>query len=172
MKKLPAFFFATLLATTAALRLSAQEPPSAFGLTPAKPDSLLPEGQAGLPLIPESMPPLDKSPLPGKAKKEKQSATSAADDALRDRIKLRTAKTKAQSDPGLQAIWDSQFKARTDFEQRAILDDYYTQLWARIAKIDKTLKKEVIEAERKRYTTSYDQTRIAPTVPPDMARAR
>lgn len=174
MKKLPAFLFATLLVTGATLRLGAQEPQSAFGLTPAKPDSLLPEGQGGLPLIPESMPPLEKSSPAAKEKKEKEkkSATAAADDALRDRIKLRVAKTKAQSDPELQALWDSQFKARTDYEQREILTKYYTLLWARIAKLDKTIKKEEIESLKNRYLSSYDQTRIAPTEPPVAARTR
>ncbi len=172
MKKLPAYFFATLLAATAPLRLSAQEAPSAFGLTPARPDSLLPEGQAGLPLIPESMPPLEEAPQARKPKREKQSATTAAEDALRSRIKLRQAKTKAQSDPELQALWDSQFKARTDYEQRAILTEYYTRLWARIAKIDKTINKEEITAQTKRYISNYAQTRIAPTEPPAGAPAR
>jgi len=171
MKHLPVSFFVILLAAAAPLRLAAQAPASPFGLTPSQPDSLLPEGQGGLPLIPDGMPPLDVSPL-GKGKKEKKSATAAADDALRDRIKLRVAKTKAQSDPALQAIWDSSFKARTDFEQREIMNNYYTQLCARIAKIDKTLPKETIDSLKSGYLSSYDQTRIAPTVRADAARAR
>lgn len=174
MKKLPAFLFATLLASTASLRLSAAEPASAFGLTPSKPDTLLPEGQGGLPLIPDTLPPLDQPPSTKekKEKKEKNSTTSDAEDALRERIKLRMAKTKAQSDPELQALWDSLSKARTDYEYREILTKYYTQLCARMGKIDKTLKKENLDALREAYLSNFDQSRIAPTVPPEVARAR
>jgi hypothetical protein len=171
MKKLPAFLFATLLAATTSLRLGAAEPSSAFGLTPSKPDTLLPEGQGGLPLIPDNLPSLDQPPAT-KEKKEKKSTTSDAEDALRERIKLRMAKTKAQSDPELQALWDSLAKARTDYEYREILTKYYTQLCARMGKIDKTLKKENLDALREAYLSNFDQTRIAPTVPPEVARAR
>jgi hypothetical protein len=166
MKYLPASFFAILLAATAPLHLSAQEPASAFGLTPAKPDSLLPEGQGGLPLIPESIPPLDK-PSTGTEKKEKKSATTIAEDALRDQVKLREAKTKAKSDPDMIALWDSTYKARTDYEQREIMTKYYTMLCDRIGKIDKTLSKDVIDSLRSGYLSKYDQDRIAPTLPPD-----
>lgn len=167
MKKLPALFLVTILAASAPAWLRAAEPASAFGLTPAKPDSLLPEGQGGLPLIPENMPALDQSPL--KEKTEKKSSTTAAEDALRDRIKFRNAKSKAQSDPELQAIWASTFKARTDYEQREIYTKYYTLLCERIGKIDKTIKKEELEALKGRYLSNYDQTRIAPTEPPASA---
>jgi len=163
MKKLPALFLVTILAASAPTWLRSAEPTSAFGLTPAKPDSLLPEGQGGLPLIPENMPALDQSAF--KEKKEKKSSTSAAEDALRDRIKFRAAKSKAQSDPELQAIWDSTFKARTDYEQREIYTKYYTLLCERIGQIDKTIKKEELEALKGRYLSAYDQTRIAPTEP-------
>lgn len=169
MKYLPLSFLAILLTVAASSHLAAADPVSAFGLTPAKPDSLLPEGQGGLPLIPDALPDTGKEK---KEKPEKQSKTSAAEDALRDLIKLRAAKSKAQSDPELQALWDSRLKARTDYEQREILTKYYTQLCALIAKIDKTLKPEVIESLRSRYVSGYDQTRIAPTVPPETFRKR
>ncbi len=165
MKKLPALLLATFFAASVPAWPQAAEPPSAFGLTPAKPDSLLPEGQGGLPLIPENMPALEQKASEFKEKAEKKSATSAAEDALRDRIKLRVAKTKAQSDPELQEIWASTFKAKTDQEQRDIYTKYYTLLCERIAKIDKTIKKEDIAALKNGYLTSYDQTRIAPTEP-------
>jgi hypothetical protein len=172
MKHLPAPFLAILIAAATSPCLMAQEP-SAFGLAPgaapAKTESLLPEGQGGLPLIPESLAPAD-APKTGE-KVEKQSKTSAAEDALRNQIKLRVAKTKAQSDPELQALWDSRLKAKSDYEQREIMTKYYNGLCDRIAKIDKTLDKEVVESLRQRYVTGYDQTRIAPTVPPAGAAA-
>lgn len=168
MNKLPVFIFATLLAAAAPAHLFAQE----FGLTPTRPDSLLPEGGSALPLIPEAMPTLERSPEERSPKREKKSATEEAEDAVRDRIKLREAKNKAQNEPDLQALWDSQFKARTDFEQRAILTEYYTRLWARIAKLDKSLKPAEIEALKRRYISQYAQTRIAPTEPPQAAAPR
>lgn len=171
MKYLPASLCAILLTAIAPLRLPAQEPASAFGLTPAKPETLLPEGQGGLPLIPEAMPPLDKPPTstsPGtKEKTEKKSATTIAEDALKVQVKLREAKTKVKSDPEMQALWDSTYQARTDYEQREIMTKYYTMLCDRIARIDKTLSKDLIDSLRDRYLSAYDQDRIAPTLPPD-----
>ena len=168
MKILSASILAILLASAAPLHMTAAEPESSFGLTPSKPDTILPEGQGGLPLIPDALPPLDEKK--GKqAPAEKKSATSAAEDALRDAIKLRVAKTKAQSDPELQALWDTNYKAKTDWEQREIFNKYYTLLCAKIAKIDSTINPETIESIRGHYLGSYDQSRIAPTVPPEGA---
>ena len=170
-KTLSAPFFALLLAVIAPAGLRAAEPAepsSAFGLTPAKPDTLLPEGQPGLPLIPDSLPQIDKKSKNkvGKTDEpEKPSKTTAAEDALRDLIKLRVAKTKAQSDPELQALWDTSYKARTDHEQREILTKYYTQLCAKIAKIDKTINPEVIESLKGRYLDSFNQSRVSPATP-------
>lgn len=175
MKNLSASFFAILLSTAAPACLLAQEPASSFGLTPsAKPESLLPESaQGGLPLIPEGITPTEKPSkrADGDEKEEKKSKTTAAEDALRDKVKLRVAKTKAQSEPDLQAIWDSRLKAKTDYEQRQIMDTYYKALCERIMKFDKTLSKETINSLRERYLSNYDQSRIAKTVPPEQARA-
>jgi hypothetical protein len=170
MKHLSASFFAIALTAVTTPCLMAQEP-SAFGLAPgaapAKTESLIPEG---LPLIPDSLPSPD-APKAGDDQPEKKSKTSEAEDALRAQIKLRVAKTKAQSDPELQELWDSRLKAKSDYEQREIMTNYYNRLCDRIAKIDKTLDKEVVESLRQRYVTGYDQTRIAPTVPPAGAAA-
>lgn len=167
MKSLSASLFALLITAVAAPNLVAQEPASGFGLAPgapsSKPESLVPEGQA-LQLIPDMAPPAEK---PGdKEAKEKKSKASAAEDALRDLIKLRVAKTKAKEDPELQAIWDSHYTAPTDYAQRKILSRYYTLLCERIAKIDKTIKPEVIEALRVSYANDFAQSRIQPTEQP------
>ena len=166
MKYLPASFLAILLTAVATPYLRSQEPaPEPSGrlrlepVAPPKTDSLLPENQGGLPLIPEL-------PQPDKAPKEKKTRASAAEDALRDQIKLRVAKTKAQEDPELQAIWDSHYKARTDYEQRKILTRYYTLLCDRIAKLDKTIKPDVVEALRVSYFNDYTQNRITPSEQP------
>lgn len=181
MKSLSASFLALLVTAVSAPHLAAQEPAkepakepaSSFGLAPAaptnKPESLLPEGQ-NLQLIPEMIPPAakpDKTDKPGEnGATEKKSRASAAEDALRDQIKLRVAKTKAKEDPELQAIWDSHYKARTDYEQRKILSRYYSLFCDRVAKIDKTIKSEVIEALRISYANDFAQSRIQPTEQP------
>jgi hypothetical protein len=167
MKSLSASLLALLITAVAAPHLAAQEPASGLGLMPAappaKPESLLPEGQP-LQLIPEMIPPATKPD--DKDAKEKKSKASAAEDALRDQIKLRVAKTKAKEDPELQAIWDSHYTAPTDYAQRRILTRYYTLLCERIAKVDKTIKPEVIEALRISYANDYAQSRIQPTEQP------
>ena len=127
---------------------------------PSKPESLLPEDKGGLPLIPDAMPTAEKEA------KEKKTKASAAEDALRDQIKLRIAKTKAKEDPELQAIWDSHYKARNDYEMRQILTKYYTLLCERIVKIDKTIKPEVVDNLKVGYMNDYNQNRIEPTEPP------
>jgi hypothetical protein len=171
MKRLHAFLFTTLLAASASLRLAAAEPAPAspFGLTPSKPESLLPEGAGTLPLIPESIPQVGK-PAFEKIIKEKKNVTDAAEDALRERIKLREARTKAQRDPGLQALWEQGVKAPTDYEQRKIWTDYYMKLYALIGKIDKSLKKADLEVLRDRDIGRFEQDRIVPTEPPVVAR--
>jgi hypothetical protein len=169
MKRPTALFLATLLAACTLVRVHAQEPSSAFGLTPAKQDSLLPSGAGELPLIPDGIPATGKAAFE-QIKKEKKSQTDAAEDALRDRIKLREARSKAQRDPGLQALWAQGAAARTDYEQRAIWTDYYAKLYALMGKIDKSLKKENLDAMVKEDTGRYRQSRIAPTEPPPAAR--
>lgn len=166
MKPLTASVLATLL--TAASHLTAAEPESAFGLTPTKPDTLLPAGSGELPLIPETISPTAKPALE-KVKKERKSPTEAAEDALRDRIKLRQVKTKAERDPGLQALWAEGLAARTDYDQRRIWKDYYTQLYALMGRLDRTLKKADLEALRDGDINRFKQDRIAPTEPPRVA---
>jgi hypothetical protein len=169
MKRLSAFFFAALLAAFASQCFAAEAPSSAFGLTPAKQDSLLPSGAGELPLMPENTPGSDPS---ASNKKEKVSATDAAEDALRQRIQLREAKTKAKRDPALQALWAQGLAARTDYEQRAIWKDYYRQLYTLMGKIDKTLKKETLDSLFNEDISRYKQSRIAPTEPPAAVRTK
>ena len=152
--------FAAALLGASSLALLAADPASPFGLTPERPSTLLPEGQGGLPLIPDGIPALET------AKKEKKSATAEAEDALRDRIRLRAAKTKAQSDPELQALWDRALKAPTDFEQRELFTQYYTRLCERLGQLDKSLTTEQLEVLRTRYVAQHTQMRMAPTEPP------
>jgi hypothetical protein len=86
----------------------------------------------------------------------------------RERIRFREAKTKALRDAQVQAQWERSVKAKTDYEKRAALTNYYKLLYARIAKLDNTIQK-LIE-ERQRFSLRrLEQTRIDPTVPFDPA---
>jgi len=162
MKTLFASVFVILVTAAACALLHAQEAGSGFGLTPSKPDSLLPEGQPGLPLIPNALPAPDKSRQATEAK----SRTAIAEDAQQELVKLRVAKNKAQSDPALIALWDAIPKAKTDPEQREMFIKYYNQLFDLMLKIDKTLKTEQVENMRTNYVGNFNQNRLTKTPSP------
>lgn len=169
MKKLSASFVTTLLLAAASLPVLAQEPSSSFGLTPGKPDTILPAGSGELPLMPDGASSiLDKSPLGGAktAKTPKQSLTDAAEDALKERLKVRVAKTKAEREPDLQAIWDQGLAAKTDYEQRELWTSYYRKFCDRIGKFDKTIPKATLDTMYAGYVARFNQSRIAPTQKP------
>lgn len=145
---------------------------------------LAPNQKEPLSLIPETLEPAPKpkgSALtePGEmtsgssTKEQKIDKTTAAQDELDARIKMRELKTKAERDPKLQAELDRANSAKTDYEKREGLRTYYTMLYDRVAKMDPSLKKRALEA-RVRMTHRLDQTRIAPTEPiePDERFAR
>lgn len=145
-------------------------------LMPSKPAQLLPP-PTGLSLIPEMPLPPEKlrpraveSPI-----KKRDSATADAEDLIKQRIRMREAKTKAQHDPAVQAEWDRAAAVRTDYEKREVLKSYYKLLYGRMAKIDPTLKAP-IETQLQQSLGQLEQTRIAPTQPPataaDGARAK
>ena len=162
MKTLFASVFVILLTAAACALLHAQEAGGSFGLTPSKPDSLLPEGQPGLPLIPNALPAPDKS----REAPEAKSRTAIAEDAQQELVKMRIAKNKAQSDPALIALWDAIPKAKTDPEQREMFVKYYNQLFDLMLKIDKTLKVETVESQRGNYVGNFNQIRLTHTPSP------
>ena len=135
-------------------------------LMPSKPAQLLPP-PSGLSLIPEiplpperSRPRTVESPI-----KKRDSATADAEDLIKQRIRLREAKTKAQRDPAVQAEWDRAAAVRTDYEKREALKSYYKLLYGRMAKVDPALKAP-IETQLRESLGQLEQTRIAPTQPP------
>jgi hypothetical protein len=67
---------------------------------------------------------------------------------MKERIRYREVKTRALKDPAIQAEWERAHKVGTDYEKRESLKKYYTMLYARMARIDKTLKKRIAEQER------------------------
>lgn len=95
---------------------------------------------------------------------QKIDKTTAAQDELRARIKMRELKTKVERDPKIAGELDRANAAKTDYEKREGLRSYYTMLYDRIAKIDSSLKKRAADAKM-RMTHRLDQTRIAPTEP-------
>jgi hypothetical protein len=126
-----------------------------------------------LQLIPETPAPIEKpkgsaieQPGGDKAEKVKPNKTQVAADDVADRIRLRSAKTKALRDPKVQAEWESAEKARTDLERREALKRYYTLLYDRIDRIDATLKK-LTALRRISATRRLEQTKIDPTEPLD-----
>ena len=138
-------------------------------LMPSKPAQLLPP-PSGLSLIPDiPLPPeLPRSRGVESPIKRRDSATADADDLVKQRIRMREAKTKVQREPAVQAEWDRAAAMKTDYERRAVLKGYYKLLYGRMAKIDPTLKAP-IETLLLRSLGELEQTRIAPTQPPATA---
>ncbi|MCE9609609.1 MAG: hypothetical protein K8R23_05305 [Chthoniobacter sp.] len=185
MKRLTALLAATLLTTPAlfaeenkvpALRATPAEtrdnvPPEGdrLELMPTKPAQLLPP-PAGLPLIPEipqsgQLPPIPRHNSFESPIKRRDSATADAEDAVKQRIRIREAKTKAQRDPAVQAEWDRASTLKTDYEKRDALKSYYRLLYGRMIKIDPSLKVPA-DALLQQSLARLEQTKIAPTQPP------
>jgi len=116
-----------------------------------------------IPLIPEDLEPAPKPE--GRALPElKKSKPIQAEGELTERIRLREAKTRALRDAQIQAEWTRAEKARTPLERREALKSFYTQLYAKIDRLDGSLKKRVSvlrDASLKKLT----QRNIDPTDP-------
>lgn len=187
MKRLPALLAASLLATfplfaqdkAAAPAADAPADPSLpplapsekdkdrLELMPSKPAQLIPP-PIDLPLIPEMPIPQDRPSRRGvesPIKPKRDSATAAAEDELKQRVRLREARTKALRDPAVQAEWARANEVKTDYEKRAALTSYYKLLYGRMAKIDVSLKAPA-DKLLKQSLAQFAQTRIAPTQPP------
>ena len=195
MKRLPALFAASLLAASplfaedkapapapAASAEAAPDPslpplaPSEkdkdrLELMPSKPAQLIPP-PADLPLIPEIPIPQDRPPRnPGvesPIKTKRSSATAAAEDELKQRIRLREARTKALRDPAVQAEFARANEVKTDYERREALRNYYKLLYGRMVKLDSSLKSPVDKLLKQALNT-LDQDHIAPTQQPATA---
>lgn len=161
-----------------ALRATPAEPPhepaapegDRLELMPSKPAQLLPP-PTGLPLIPEI--PMPAEPPRGRsgesAGKKRDSATADAEDAVKERIRVREAKTKALRDPAVQAEWDRAATMKTDYEKRDVLRSYYRLLYGRMTKVDPSLK-VAIDALLRQSLGQLEQSKLAPTQPPAGAR--
>lgn len=115
-------------------------PPSPLA-PPSEPQPAL-ENIDPMPLIPEDLEPAPKPE--GRALTElKKSKPIQAEGELAARIRLREAKTRALHDASIQAEWTRAQNARTPHERREALKSYYTQLYAKIERLDGSLKKRV-----------------------------
>lgn len=128
---------------------------------PATPDaSADPSGADPFGLIPD-LPAGGKRPAGGEiGKRLKSSPTEEATNELQNRLRFRTAKTRAVQDPAIQAEWDRAQSAASDREKREVLRSYYSKLYARMLKIDPKLKVQLADAER--AVTSRLQQRFVP----------
>jgi hypothetical protein len=144
---------------------------------------LIPSGSPESPVssLPELPPPIQTSkpgaksqgarPESGKPGKSEASRTEAAEADLEERIRFRAARDKVRQDPALQMEWDRAQAARTDYEKREILKQYYREFYARVAKADPDPRlKKLIEFNRASSLRSLEQTRIQPTEPPQKGR--
>ena len=134
-------------------------------LMPSKPAQLLPP-PAGLSLIPDiPLPPEKTRPRNVESPIKRRDATADAEDLVKQRIRLREAKTKAQRDPAIMAEWDRAAAVKTDYEKREVLKGYYKLLYGRMAKLDPTLKAP-LEKQLQDALGQLEQNKIAPTQPP------
>ena len=161
-----------LFSSTLALAIctaAAQEPAPAKPQLRSTPPSPLapppPSQDEPLPLIPDA--PENTARPRGRALSEPgQDKTSAAEDELAARVRMREVKTLALKDAKVQAELDRARAAQTDLDKREAMKSYYTLLYAKMVKLDGSLQKRVAllrNTSIKRLT----QHNIDPTDPSD-----
>jgi hypothetical protein len=144
-------------------------PPSPLA-PPAEPEPT-PESVDVIPLIPDDLEPASK-PDSGPAVTDtgrvitelKKSKPSQAEGELSERIRLRDAKTRALRDTQVQAEWKRAQNARTPYERREAMKSFYTLLYAKMERIDGSLKKRVAVL-RDTSIRKFKQRNIDPTDP-------
>ena len=109
--------------------------------------------------------PQNAKPAPA-PKPDAKSKTEESAEELIERIHFREARVKALRDPQVQAEWDRAAKAKTDYEKREALKRYYKLLYARILKIDGSVKKTA-DLREHAALRRLGETRIDPTEPLD-----
>jgi hypothetical protein len=122
------------------------------------------------PLMPDQTPSLVKpetvpsEPPASEAEKKrtKLSKTEVFEQDQAVKIRFRQVHTQALADRTLEELWDKANAARKDVDKRTILKAYYKHLYARMAKIDPSLKPQIdlqAAVAEKRLT----QARLTPT---------
>lgn len=178
MKLFTATFLALLLASWNAALLAqdastvplpdAQPNPAPAGVAPAvvpgaqpspTPLSLIPETPAST-----SRPHRSSSSAPaaaGPAAPVRKNKTEANTQDVADRVKFREAKTKALRDEKIQEQLSLAEAAKTEPEKRAALKRYYLLLYARILKIDGSIKK-LVSQRQEQSLKQLDQSNVRP----------
>ncbi len=164
----PTFILVLLAAIAPSFAADSDRP---FGLAPSAPpaensSAAGTRGVAESPLIPETLTPPSR-PLAKEDHHRGPNQTEVAENKLQQRIRLRAARSKAERDPGLQAISARALAARTDYEQRELYREYYGKLLDLIPRIDPRISKEDIAPLRAEYFGRFAQNHVRPTVPPD-----
>lgn len=102
------------------------------------------------PLMPDQTPSLVKPEAapaePASTPEQKRTKTSKTEVFEQDqatKIRFRQVHTQALADRNLDALWNKAVVARKDADKRALLKEYYKLLYARMEKIDPSLKKEI-----------------------------
>jgi hypothetical protein len=172
MKRTPALFVLTF-ALASLLRAQEASPaaPGRLQLAPAAaPTPLTPDSLPEVTLVPEPVPQKKKPDAAAAAAvpvdKEKKSKTEESSEEVTQRVHFREARTKALRDPQVQAEWERATHAKTDLIKREALQTYYKLLYARILKIDGSVKK-LADLRQTASMHRLEQTRIDATEPLD-----
>jgi|GEM_PF-4984661 len=157
--------YGTLLAILLALPALGQDLPAAPGRSPENPsntpdaNTLIPEAPANS-ISPAAS--TRKSP-PGPSPTPKISKTEANINQMRLGVRLHEAKTVALRDPAIQEQMAWVEAAKTDEGKRERLIKYYKMLYARIVKIDGSLK-ALAKEQQKGIIGSIEQKNIQKSV--------
>lgn len=125
-----------------------EKPAEALPESPAAPEQPGQPGQPNpkpafsepLPLIPDSLDPVDRPGSRGSQKNKASHARAKAEGTVPQRIQLRELKTRALADGTIQQQWDFAQQARTDAGKREEMKKYYSMLYDRMARLDPKLK--------------------------------
>lgn len=155
MKRITTLLFST--AIIALCPLVAQETkPETTAEKPAASATATAAAVDAIPLIPETVPVVEKSTATGGVpvlveaeKKLNKSKSVATVDELKDRVRFREVKTLALKDSKVQEAWELSSAAKTEPDKRASLKRYYVQLYARMQQIDSSLKVQIEEKKKR-----------------------
>jgi|GEM_PF-3031418 len=98
---------------------------------------------------------------PGAVNPVKKNTTETNTNDIADRIKFREAKTKALRDEKVQEQLALAESAKNDREKRIYLKKYYTLLYAKILKIDGSIKK-LVSQRQAQSLKQLDQSKVRP----------
>lgn len=113
-------------------------------------------------LMPDEMP---QGLVPPVVRRDKKTKTEEVEEEYVRRVRFRQAQTRAVADPAVQAEWEIAKVAKTDYEKREAMKRYYKLLFARVRKLDGTVKEEADRREAAAISR-LEQHRVAATEEP------